>query len=192
MTQQTENLQFPLLGSALYDAVNTQVKELTRRYQNHMACKEGCHQCCLSGFKVTYVEALNVFQAFAQLPPKQAEVLMAQLSEVGRLNCPLLLEGSCSVYGARPVLCRAFGLAVQVDDTVGTCELNFQKFPTEESMTVLTLRPYYDALDDVSDALWSENPLPVEPVDGLGKKAPRLTLQDWLQRLIKASQNKTF
>lgn len=179
--------QTNMLGQALYQSVNRQVSELTRRYQSHMQCKAGCYHCCLSGFKVTYVEALNVFQGLLHTSPQVMHTVLAQLNEENRALCPLLVDGQCSVYEARPLLCRAFGLAVQVDDTVGTCELNFNDFPEGESVTVLSLRPYYDALEEASEALWQAHPLPL-PGDGCTQAAPRLTAQQWMNILFAASE----
>lgn len=154
----------------VYAHLDNQVASLQQRYASHMQCKAGCSNCCIDGFKVRLVEALVVWHALCQLPTETLATVLAKIQKPktgdSLSQCPLLSDtGQCSVYNARPALCRAFGVLVKLEDTVATCDLNFTKLPTTPQLDVLDLVPYYAVLDELSiimasvvgeERLWNE------------------------------------
>jgi Fe-S-cluster containining protein len=107
-------------------------------------CRQGCYECCEDTIPVvTAAEWRLLHAAIAQQPETfQQElhqrtaaayrsqvdalgVLAARLrgepayiegvDEIGLVACPLLQDGKCSVYEARPAMCRAFGYMTVVD-----------------------------------------------------------------------------
>lgn len=111
------------------------------RETNPHLCFAGCSHCCRKGafFAVTLVEALRLALAVAELPPALAARVRNDASRLldlqGRMGpgerhdeaafnawvarvartgpaCPLLEGDLCSVYAARPFLCRAYGFPV--------------------------------------------------------------------------------
>lgn len=66
-----------------------------------MQCDEGCGECCGPVF-VTETE----FQRVARYVKEKGIVPVEHPDEV---TCPLFLDGKCSVYPVRPLICRAYG-----------------------------------------------------------------------------------
>jgi hypothetical protein len=112
------------------------------------ACRAGCDQCC-QRFSVFEVEAAPIRRALAELEAK-APALRQQIREQGRdphaTACALLVDGLCSVYAERPLICRSHGLPVAVPDPdepdgallVDHCPLNFREVaPPRASVLVL-------------------------------------------------------
>lgn len=140
-----------------------QLQALTTEYAAHLQCGKGCFGCCRDGFKIRVVEAMALWTAFAQVAPEVRSRLQAQLLSEAASNagaggaCPVLLDGLCALYDSRPVLCRAFGLILSLNGETGTCELNFQTVePGHGPLKILTLDPYYDLLDELSQRLWTD------------------------------------
>lgn len=117
-----------------------QVEDLTRRlsryYSQHLVCRRGCSGCCYTRLSVFEVEAAALRAAIGELPPEirqriadQARQVEAETREGARVACPLLVDDQCSVYSARPLICRTQGLPLLFEDEVGQvvdyCPLNF-------------------------------------------------------------------
>lgn len=84
------------------------------------ACRRGCDSCCHHPVGVTFAEAVGLAAAVEDLGPLTAplrERIAAAAAatrdvaweQLAATPCPLLADGSCTVYGARPLACRAFG-----------------------------------------------------------------------------------
>lgn len=89
-----------------------------------LACHAGCHFCCFNQIELTPPEALllghHVDRHFSREEKsrllEQVDRTLRKMSgkskvELARLRhdlpCPLLQDGRCTVYGVRPLLCRA-------------------------------------------------------------------------------------
>lgn len=81
-------------------------------------CRPGCASCCIS-FAVLPIEAAILQGAIAGLPRPSSPARPAENV------CPLLVGDLCSVYAARPVICRTQGLALAyVDEERETIEIS--------------------------------------------------------------------
>jgi Fe-S-cluster containining protein len=171
------------------NSLDGQVETLQDEYSPMMQCRIGCTGCCIDGFKIRLVEALYLLKGFASVSPQVAEDILKRLHDSTDENtgkCPLLINGACSLYEQRPALCRAFGLIVKLDDTMGTCELNFNNPPKGIRLKALDLKPYYDLLDELSERLWEASPMP-----GLSTEAspPHCSIRTFFEKfLTSASQ----
>jgi len=89
-----------------------------------IACREGCSFCCFNQVELTPPEALLIGDYVARNFSREAQDgLMARVARAlclkagksqkklarlrQQLPCPLLVGGRCSVYGVRPLVCRA-------------------------------------------------------------------------------------
>ena len=103
--------------------------KLHQQHAASMKCKEGCSKCCYTDISVFEVEAERIRQWFLTQSPEEQKVLTdlwATENEKGA--CSFLYNDRCSIYEARPVICRTQGapLFVQVDNVLDYCPLNFE------------------------------------------------------------------
>jgi hypothetical protein len=92
-----------------------------------IACRPGCTDCCQGGLTVVVVEAIVIGRA---LNIAEERILLQAgqppLHTQGR--CTLLgSDELCSIYPARPLICRTHGLPLRYPDTpeLSLCEKNF-------------------------------------------------------------------
>lgn len=95
------------------------------RSPGQMQCQAGCSECCQAGFGVFGVEAEPMRLALGRLEVTLRDRIRAQGRDEGLSHCALLVDGRCSVYEARPLICRSMGAPVRVDDRTDVCRLNF-------------------------------------------------------------------
>jgi Fe-S-cluster containining protein len=142
-------------------ALDANVAGLHEEFRHHMQCRNGCSSCCENArFKIRYIEAVTLLMGFSFLPDVQKQRILDQLQSPearAKNDCPLLLDGSCSLYEYRPSLCRAYGVIVQIGEQVASCPLNFQERIPGESLKKLNLLPYYELLDELSRKLWAQS-----------------------------------
>lgn len=77
-----------------------------------MNCLGLCADCCgpVEGGRR---EMVRMARAGVRLPPRRDAVLQ-MLRNDGEYSCPALVAGRCSVYAARPAVCRVFGASVDM------------------------------------------------------------------------------
>jgi uncharacterized protein len=136
--------------AAAWDAEFRRVHD---RFAAQMQCRRGCSMCCSQMFSISSLEAAVIAQAVAALPDAAREHLRARarryldeatragIVDTGgaepsvsprpgvRLPCPALEDDACTLYGARPIICRKWGIPVfdpSKPDRLHACELNFQ------------------------------------------------------------------
>lgn len=80
-------------------------------------CKEGCAYCCKEGeYTISELEYLNLMFCYNDLSDEIKDKVNENIStllEKSRermYECPFLVNNRCSVYAARPLFCRTFGL----------------------------------------------------------------------------------
>ena len=84
-----------------------------------LACRAGCSFCCYLKVELTAFEAVAIWatlagdafaaqRAAAVKAAPQVGLLDTEARRVQRIPCPLLVNGECSVYAARPHACRGF------------------------------------------------------------------------------------
>lgn len=100
LAQETQAMQVLEMLYHNFDLLTQRVQALLPE----IPCDTGCFRCCEAGEP--------------QLYPVEAELLEDMYPEALQLEegrpegpCPLLKEGRCSVYAARPLHCRAMGYA---------------------------------------------------------------------------------
>jgi uncharacterized protein len=118
----------------LVEQVDYLAARLASRYARHLACRAGCSGCCHHHLSVFLVEADAVREAIEALPPEIRSTVVQQAREVAEreaddqpVACPLLVEDRCSIYEARPLICRTQGLPllIQIEGGNGEAEVDF-------------------------------------------------------------------
>jgi Fe-S-cluster containining protein len=136
-----------------YDISNLIQSEFDRnlqKYGDKIQCRRGCSQCCSQIFNITLIDAYIIAEHVRTLPSERQNILKKKAREYidirsrtafgeqsedefslkPRIACPALgVEGECTIYEARPVICRRFGIPIydyKNPDKVYACELNFE------------------------------------------------------------------
>lgn len=113
----------------LLAALDAEIARIGEMHGATLSCGPGCASCCLA-FSVLPIEAACLREAIAALPSASQKRLRRNLAE-GDDRCPLLSDDLCSIYAARPVICRTQGLPLAYVDEerqaieVSACPLNF-------------------------------------------------------------------
>jgi uncharacterized protein len=101
-----------------------------------MQCRSGCADCCHVRFGVFSVEAERITSALTELGRRDPDLrarVKTQADDPTHHACAMLVDDRCSIYDARPMICRSHGLAVRVRDEVGEridcCPLNYREAP---------------------------------------------------------------
>ena len=130
-----------------YRILISRVDELCRgieeRFKPSIACASGCDGCCrhLSLFPV---EAVALATALQDLPlPDRLRIQERARNARPSDPCPLLEEHRCTLYQARPLICRTHGLPLLMNrdgkQHVDYCPLNFQGISSLPGTAVINL-----------------------------------------------------
>ena len=124
----------------LIAALDAEIGRVAQLHAATLSCGPGCASCCLS-FSVLPLEAACLRDTIGALPPASQARLARNLA-AGDKRCHLLINELCSIYAARPIICRTQGLPLAYVDEeretveVSACPLNFPaEYPfTPESL----------------------------------------------------------
>lgn len=107
--------------------IDNRVDELWEDHHKNMACKKGCDLCCLN-FDVFPVE----FDAIKkQVKEEYSDILLQEVPADTGEKCIFIVDHQCSIYNARPIICRTHGFPLLNMNEAGdqwelsACELNF-------------------------------------------------------------------
>lgn len=105
------------------------------RHSSLMSCSDGCDACCHTSFSLFSWEAELIISWYQDLGSEDQNVLRQLwhtdqplgLDPLGieSAPCPFLYDKRCSIYPARPIICRTQGLPLMIDGRVDCCPLNF-------------------------------------------------------------------
>lgn len=95
-------------------------KKLAKMFEaqkTFIKCKKGCAYCCREGeYPLSELEYVNTMLYYNGLPDDlktRVDDNIINLLKKARekmYECPFLVDGICSVYPARAIICRTFGL----------------------------------------------------------------------------------
>lgn len=161
---------------ALQDNVSQFFDRFFEKHHSHMRCGQGCSSCCQSGLTVFPVEAERILNWWSELDLTSRERIKAQwtraLSEPSggaSSKCVFLSEDSCSIYKARPVVCRSQGLPLKIsvekqsaEDDVAESELSLCELNFTEHGSIPEGREWLDldrlnVLLTIAQRQWNEN-----------------------------------
>jgi Fe-S-cluster containining protein len=100
-------------------------------YGDKIQCRKGCSKCCSQIFRITKLDGWMITEHVKSLPEARRNELKQKAEEYQQgMACPALgLEGECTIYEARPVICRRFGMPIydyKNPVNIHACELNFK------------------------------------------------------------------
>lgn len=144
-------------------------KAMAKRHGAAITCHAGCDSCCNR-------ESVTALEAEVILRHIEKTGLDALAPEPGR--CIFLAEGRCTVYDARPLICRTHGLLLWTKSEnrlYRSCTLNYGDEDWES-------RPAADALDHetITENLIRLNALYCQ-ITGTGDENGRVALMDFIE-----------
>ena len=108
--------------------INDLSERLHTHYAQHLVCRAGCSGCCHHHLSVFKIEANAIAEAVAALPEEMRQRVTEQarqMTDDEAVACPLLVNDRCSIYAARPIICRTQGLPLLLEAENGTPEVDF-------------------------------------------------------------------
>jgi Fe-S-cluster containining protein len=154
-------------------AVDAEFKRVYHMFGDRMQCRRGCSMCCSQMFSISFVEAAYISNAVSQKSDAERKRLRAAARQyisdartlLGdsdrenteaitprpgmRLACPALNGDACSIYEARPIICRKWGIPIfnpAQPSNLQACELNFK--PGEEVEVEGLIEPQVALLEE--------------------------------------------
>jgi uncharacterized protein len=187
---------------ALQDNVSQFFDRFFEKHQSHMRCSNGCSSCCQSGLTVFPVEAERILNWWNELDSSSRERIKAQWTEAliepaadASSKCVFLSGHSCSIYKARPVVCRSQGLPLKIsvekqnaendvaESELSVCDLNFTEHGSlPEGREWLDL-DRLNVLLTIAQRQWNENESALELKELNQKYQGRIPLTE-IQALI--------
>lgn len=100
----------------LLKKVDATVAELEKRHNDHLRCSTGCDDCCQQELNVCPVELAFIARTIEGMTKELQAQIERRLGSYDEADgdCPLLLQGRCLVYEARPLICRTHGLVLDL------------------------------------------------------------------------------
>lgn len=102
--------------------------KIAGKHSQQMTCQKGCSKCCYTDISVFKVESERISEWYNSLESekqKELQTLWASKNEPGA--CSFLYNDQCTIYEARPVICRTQGapLFIASENKLDYCPLNF-------------------------------------------------------------------
>jgi Fe-S-cluster containining protein len=112
------------------------------RFGSQISCRPGCDLCCRH-LSIFAVEAQALRVALAALTEPEARFIRQKGEDATPNACPLLHDGLCLLYQARPIICRTHGLPLLIsrdgESVVDFCPENFRDLPSIQGSEVIDL-----------------------------------------------------
>lgn len=123
--------------SKLLKLIDSEFNRNKSLHGEKIKCGKGCSKCCHQNFRITGIDAEVIAVHINSLTDEEINILTSKAYEYLQSKenlpkpCPALsLDGVCTIYEARPVVCRRFGPPMfdyKTPDRIHSCELNFSE-----------------------------------------------------------------
>lgn len=101
----------------VWTAIDEAFARVNARHSEELQCRSGCADCCgrVAFLTIQHFEAEVIRAWLASLEEEARAALAALAAREESTGCVMLDEDArCSIYPARPLVCRAFGLPYRV------------------------------------------------------------------------------
>jgi Fe-S-cluster containining protein len=148
------------MTKVLQDNAEGLFNKVFQKHSQKMKCANGCSQCCYTDISIFTWEANLIMEWFDQLALEEKKNLQNSWlnNQTNPLACTFLMNDSCSIYPARPIICRTQGMPIEIDGKFDCCPLNFTEGLPEKSdilnverlniLSSLSQQQFMKAVDD--------------------------------------------
>lgn len=101
----------------VWSAIDDAFRRTMDRHAEVLLCQSGCGDCCgrVGGLTIAAFERDVILEWLETIDEERKAFIRSLAAREEELGCPLLdEEARCSIYPARPLVCRAFGLPYRV------------------------------------------------------------------------------
>lgn len=112
---------------------------IAHHLKERIGCARGCFHCCTTYVSTSLPEVFRLAQSVygngatslrVYAAAAKSKAMPQHQREIGRAHCPILVDGACSEYGVRPLVCRAV-----LSTSLESCLRIFQQGSTEPFQT---------------------------------------------------------
>jgi len=133
---------------------------IEEKYREQIVCRKGCDDCCRH-LSLFWVEGVALALALEELPDEEAEHLRQRARQATPDGpCPLLENGQCLLYQARPIICRTHGLPLlghrDGERFIDCCPENFKGLDSLPATAVIDLELLNTTLATITGLFISE------------------------------------
>ncbi len=152
------------------ELINGKINGFFEKQKPYIFCKEGCSLCCEKGeYPWSEIEYKYLMKGFFELPTELQEQIKTKIKQIKEdkknfkgdgvflHECPFLINKKCSVYKYRGIICRSFGLLVQVEGKK-------PQIPFCSSLGLNYSNVYDVEKRSISPELYEKTGLDIEPV----------------------------
>ena len=116
--------------------ITNKINEFFKNQEEYIFCKKGCSKCCEKGeYPWSYIEYQYLMIGFKKLPIELQNKINNEIKKLKEEKknfkeerfmhkCPFLIDGVCSGYNHRGIICRSFGL-LYTSDKNGKIQMPF-------------------------------------------------------------------
>lgn len=165
------------LLQVLYLKVEEFQNKLSSPVQEQLQCKKGCSKCCYVDLSVFEVEARAILTWFEKLDPNEQKQWLQKIeTPLNEGACAFLRSEECTIYAARPLICRTQGLALQFKNqsdemSYDICPLNDEASHHLQAQDILNL----DLINSVLSTIESQ--------DSKAESRERILLKDLFNQM---------
>ena len=99
------------------DFLDSKLNKMFNSQAPFIKCKKGCAYCCKEGeYPISELEYIYLMLYYNTLEDELKDRINEKISDLLKQSrkkmyeCPFLIDNNCSVYPARAIICRTFGL----------------------------------------------------------------------------------
>jgi uncharacterized protein len=115
---------------------------ISSEYGNLIFCRKGCDGCCRQ-ITLFPVEAYALASELRRAPEEVSARIRKRSLKISPDACPLLEDGICLLYPARPIICRTHGIPILIagdhEKTIDFCPKNFMGVASFPAADILNL-----------------------------------------------------